>query len=123
DSLNKRLVATITTLLLTLSLLFFDYVTEASFWAIIPFIICFGTAWGGNVTTRVALLREHFGRSNFGTIMGFSTAFMMFGNMTGPTLTGWVFDRWGSYQGAWFAYAALSMLSAAIIALTPPVKK
>ena len=60
---------------------------------------------------RVALLREYFGRSRFGTILGSLTGIMMLGVMAGPPLAGWVFDKWQSYRGVWFALATLSVVA------------
>jgi len=31
----------------------------------------------------------------------------MVGFITGAPLTGWFFDKWGYYQPAWFAFAAI----------------
>ena len=70
---------------------------------------------------RAALLREYFGRARFGTILGFATGVMMLGNIAGAPLAGWVFDKWGSYQGIWFVFAGLGAVALVIVATTPPV--
>ena len=57
---------------------------------------------------RLALVREYFGRDNFGTFFGFLIGIGMIGNMAGPPITGWVYDNWGSYQGIWFVFAGLA---------------
>lgn len=123
DRANKLRLMAIALTLTTLGLLFFGSSAFGGLWLLLPFIICFGLGWGGSVTIRVALLREYFGRSSFGTIHGFTIGVMMFGNIMGPPIAGWVFDTWGSYQIIWFIFAGLTMVSIAIIATTPPVIK
>lgn len=68
---------------------------------------------------RAALLREYFSRSKFGKIYGFVIGVAMLGNITGAPLAGWVFDKWGTYQGVWFAFAGLAAV-ALVIVLTIP---
>ena len=87
-----------------------------------PSIILLGTGWGGIVNTRVSLLREYFGRSRFGTIIGFNTGIMTLGGVAGAPIAGWVFDKWGSYQGAWFVLAGLAIAAVVIIVTTPPAR-
>jgi MFS family permease len=104
---------------MTIGLFLFAYINDAMMWLLVPFIIVFSLGWGCSVTTRISLLREHFGRSNFGTILGFLSGIMMLGNITGTPIAGWVFDTWGSYKGAWLGFGALT-LAGAILAFTSP---
>ena len=86
------------------------------------FLILFGGIGFGAISPlRVSMLREYFGRSNFGTILGFAMGIMALGTVAGPPLAGWVFDNWGSYQGIWFAFAGLTIVVVIIIATTPAV--
>ena len=85
---------------MSLGLLFFTYASDKGMWLIVPFIILFGLGWGGNVTIRAALLREYFGRSRFGTILGFMMGMIALGSVVGPLLAGWIFDNLGSYHAA-----------------------
>lgn len=119
DRLDKRYVTAAGFILTSLGLLFFGYAASSGIWLLVPFLILFGTGWGSSVTMRVALLREYFGRSRFGTIHGFTLGVIMVGNITGPSLAGWAFDKWGSYQGAWFAFSSLAIASVVIAATTP----
>ena len=70
---------------------------------------------------RLALLRQYFGRSRFGTIHGFVVGILMLGQIAGPPLAGWVFDRWGSYQDIWFVFAGLAVVAVTIMATIPPL--
>ena len=95
---------------MTTGLLLFGYVTKGEMWLIVPFIITFSLGWGCSVTTRLSVIREHFGRGSFGTILGFMAGIMMLGNIAGTPLAGWIFDTWGSYQGAWLGFSAVIFL-------------
>ncbi len=119
DRLGSRQVLTASLVLMTMGLFLFEYVTDAMLWLLVPFIITFSFGWGCSVTTRISLIREHFGRGNFGSIIGFLSGIMMFGNMTGAPITGWVFDSWGSYKGAWLSFGTLTV-AGAVLAFTIP---
>ncbi|MFC2041625.1 hypothetical protein ACFLTY_04845 [Chloroflexota bacterium] len=44
---------------------------------------------------------------------------MMLGTISGAPLAGWVFDTWGSYQGAWLGYSVLVLVAAALVFTIP----
>ena len=67
------------------------------------------------------LLREHFGRGRFGTIIGFMWGILMLVSIAGPPIAGWAFDTWGSYQGVWLASAGIIFVGAVIVLMIPPV--
>jgi sugar phosphate permease len=104
----------------TIGLILFEYVRIEMMWLLVPIVITFGfVAWGYNMTTRVYLQREYFGRDAFGKIYGLLAGFMMIGQITGPPLVGWVFDTWGSYQGSWLGLSALAFMGAILIISMP----
>ena len=72
---------------------------------------------------RIALVREYFGRTVFGTVHGLIIGLMMAGQIIGAPLAGWTYDTWGSYQGIWFIFAALTFLAVIIMATTPPARR
>jgi len=119
DRFEKKRVAAIGFALMALGLLFFASIPTAGIWLLAPFIVFFGIGWGGVVPIRPALLRDHFGRSSFGTILGFVFGVMMVGVIMGAPLAGWAFDKWGSYQGIWFVFAGCGV-AALISMLTIP---
>jgi MFS family permease len=86
-----------------------------------PFLILFGIGYGGNNTLRASVIREFFGRSNFGAIHGFVLGIMALGSIAGPPLAGRVFDNWGSYQPIWLAFAGLAVAATLAAITTPPV--
>jgi len=114
----KRMSA-LALIMLTLGLVCFEHVSPGWSWLLVPFLVLFGFGYGGNVTLVGVLLREHFGRGNFGTIIGIAWGILMVGNMVGPTIAGWAFDHWGSYQGTWLVMAGGAFIGAIIMALTP----
>lgn len=105
--------------LVAAGLLLYEYVNSEEIWLLVPFLITYSLGWGFSVTTRFSLIREYFGRVNFGTIIGFLSGIMMLGNIAGTPLVGWVFDTWGSYQGAWLGCGAISLIGA-VLAFTIP---
>lgn len=100
-------------------LFLFSIQTSEMMWLIVPFVITFSLGWGVNVTTRMSLLREHFGRAKYGTILGFASGIMMLGNVSGAPLAGWIFDIWGSYTVAWLGISALTIVGL-LVAITMP---
>jgi len=118
----KRMSA-IALIMLTLGLLCFEYVSLGWNWLLVPFLVLLGFGYGGINTMIGILLREHFGRGNFGTIIGFAWGILMFGGMAGPPIAGWVFDTWGSYQGIWVVMAGSAFIGAIIMSMMPRVKE
>ncbi len=122
DRVGSRLVFSTSFALMTMGSFIFAFVNADIKWLLIPFIIALSLGWGLSVTTRITLLREHFGRQSFGTILGSTSGVMMLGNMAGAPLAGWVYDTWGSYQGAWLSYAAVTLVGLILVFTIPPVK-
>ncbi len=118
----KRLAAFALTML-ALGLVCFEFVSLGWTWLLVPFLVILGFGYGGINTMVGVLLRGHFGRGNFGTIMGFAWGILMLGTMTGPPIAGWVFDTWGSYQGIWIAMAAAAFVGATIMIMMPRVRE
>jgi len=114
----KRMSA-IALIMLTLGLACFEFVSPERTWLLVPFLVLLGFGYGGNNTMVGVLLREHFGRGNFGTIMGFAWGILMVATMVGPPVAGWVFDHWGSYHGTWLVMAGGTFIGAIIMTMTP----
>jgi len=115
DKLDKRRVTAVGFAAMSLGLLFFGYASTVGAWLLLPFLILFGIGYGGSITMRATLLREYFGRSKFGTILGFAMGVMMLGGIIGAPLAGWVFDNWGSYQGIWLVLAGMAVIGLVLI--------
>lgn len=122
DRLDSKRVYTISFILITVGLLFFGFTGSCGIWLLLPFVLTYSLGWGGSVTQRMALLRKYYGRSNFGTILGFVSGVMMMGSVAGAPIAGWVFDNWGSYQSAWFGFAVVAMLGSILVLTIPQTR-
>ena len=122
DKMSKKRLTAFGFGMLSTGLLLFGILAWGQFWLLIPFLILFGIGFGGTNTMRAILPREYFGAKNFGTILGFLMGVGTLGSIIGAPLAGFVFDRLGSYQPIWFAYAILAIVSLIIIATTPSLK-
>ena len=115
DKFNGRRIAVGAFAMMSLGMFCFGYASTTGIWMLVPFLILFGTGYGGTNVLRASLSREYFGRTNFGTIFGLIIGISMLGSIIGPPLAGWVYDSYGSYQDIWFVFAGLAV--AALIAL------
>jgi len=123
DRFNKtRLMATAFAFM-ALGLLCFGFTSPGRTWLLIPFLILFSIGYGGNNTLRASVIREFFGRTNFGAIHGFVLGIIALGSIAGPPLAGWVFDKWASYQPIWLAFASVAALAMLIALSIPPLAR
>ncbi|MFC1977344.1 MFS transporter [Chloroflexota bacterium] len=88
DRFGHKQVFTVGFTFMTVGLLLFEYIATGKMWLLVPFIIAFGLGWGSNVTTRVSLQRELFGRASFGTVLGVMSGLRMIGHVAGAPLAG-----------------------------------
>ncbi|MFC2007632.1 MFS transporter [Chloroflexota bacterium] len=119
DRMDGRWVYAMGFVLMTIGMLFCSYLPGVGMWMLVPFVIVFSFGWGGNVTMRMSLSMRYFGRASYGTILGSSSVVMMIGHMAGTPLAGWIYDTWGSYQGAWLGFTLVT-LAGMVLALTIP---
>jgi MFS family permease len=119
DRLDARRVAAATFAMMSLALLLFEFASVRHAWFLVVFLILFGVGYGGNNTLRATLIRRAFGRTNFGTIHGFTMGITMLGTVTGSPLAAYVFDDRGSYGGVWLAFAGLAIAALVMMATTP----
>ena len=123
DRFNKKVVTALGFGTMGLGLFCFGYAPNAGMWLLVPFLILFGTGYGGINAMRPSMVREYFGRANFGTVFGLIMGIGMIGSIVGPTLAGWAYDTWGSYQGMWFILAATPVAAVVAILTITPVRK
>jgi len=122
DRIDKKWLSVLGFILTAAAILLFNFVDATTAWLLVPFLIIFGIGYGGPVPMLPALLREYFGRSKLGTILGLAMGVLAIGIMTGPPVSGWVFDTYGSYEGAWFGMAGIMVLGVIILLTTPRTK-
>ncbi|HXH23205.1 MAG TPA: MFS transporter [Dehalococcoidia bacterium] len=106
DRFEKRLIATLCMAMHAAGLLLVAYATAT--WMAIAFAVLHGLAWGTRGPLMQAMRADYFGRRSFGTIMGFSSLIVMFGQVSGPLLAGVLADRTGSYESGFTILAALA---------------
>ncbi|MFC2035300.1 MFS transporter [Chloroflexota bacterium] len=122
DKVNRKFLAAGAFASISVGMLCFGYISTTTIWLIIPFIIFFSIGYGGLNVQRPSLVREYFGRANFGTIFGLIIGVNMLGGIIGPTLAGWVYDTWGRYQGIWLALAGLPIAALISMLTIAPVR-
>jgi MFS family permease len=81
------------------------------------FIAIFGLAMGGLFVLEPLVIREYFGLGSFASIYGGLWAFETFGWGAGPYITGYVFDRTGSYNSAFLVFLVATLIATALIML------
>ena len=69
--------------------------------AVYAFAALFGFGMGGAVPLQASVTAEIFGRRAFASVSGLASLFMVPVQAIGSPLAGWIFDRTGSYDGAW----------------------
>jgi sugar phosphate permease len=121
DRFDKRRVTAVGLILVGLSMLFFSYVATVGTWLLVLFVILFGIGYGGPVPMSAALVREYFGKARLGTILGLAMGVTYIGSIVGPPLAGWVYDTYGSYQGAWLALAGVAIVGMLSFVTAPSV--
>ncbi|MFH1488464.1 MAG: MFS transporter [Pseudomonadota bacterium] len=113
DIFSKKYIMAWAFTALSLGILAFQYVELL--WALILFLLLFPPGYGGGMVLRGASLREYFGRNAFGKIMGVTMGTSAVGGIIGPTLAGWVFDTWGSYDVLWLVFFGIGLLGVGLV--------
>jgi MFS family permease len=111
DKLNKRWLAASGTAMVSISLIILSIITASSTWMIIPAVILFGIGYGGTITIHSVLLRENFGTTNLGSVIGFSVGITAIGLMVGPPLSSWLYESFGDYRITWLVLTGITVIS------------
>jgi len=120
DFHNKRYLIAIAFTLQTVGLFIFSLIDVDRVWLIVPFLLIYGTGYGGPTPLRPALQADYFGIRSFGTIMGLMASISMIGGLVSPVFAGWVFDVTGSYRLAWWVIALITVPAIPLILLAKP---
>ncbi|MFP3974696.1 MAG: MFS transporter [Chloroflexota bacterium] len=123
DRFDKKRVTALGFAMSSLGLLLFGCSSMLSTWMLLPFLVLIGIGYGGPVPMIPSLVRQYFGRVHFGTVLGIVMAGAALGGIIGPPIAGWVFDKFGSYQNVWFAFAGLLLTGMISLLTTPSVAK
>jgi OFA family oxalate/formate antiporter-like MFS transporter len=82
--------------------------------ALILFIIIFGFAMGGVMSTYPIIVADLFGRESFPTVLRFISLFLIL-ELAGLIIAGQSFDRLGSYDPAYVLFIFFDIVSALLI--------
>jgi len=95
----------------------------SSLWMVAVFAMGHGLAWGGRGPLMAAIRADYFGRSSFGTIMGFSSMIMMLGMIAGPIIAGVMADETGTYTAGFTLLAGMAGVGSIFFVLARPPRR
>ena len=121
DRVNKRLLVVGCMIGHVAGLLLLANAT--ALWMIVVFAIVHGLSWGTRGPQMAAIRADYFGRTSFGTIMGFSSMIVMFGMMLGPIIAGVMADATGSYTAGFTVLAAMAAAGSLFFVLARPPRR
>jgi len=121
DRTNKRAIVVACMAGHAVGLLTLAYAT--AFWMLVLFAVLHGVAWGARGPLMQALRADYFGRTSFGTIMGFSSLIVMMGMMAGPIVAGVLADTTGSYDLGFTILAILAAMGSVFFILATPPRR
>jgi predicted MFS family arabinose efflux permease len=86
--------------------------------ALCAFILLFGFAMGGIMSTLPILVADLYGRESFASVSRFMSLFIIL-EVGGYMLMGQSFDRTGSYNTAYAVFVLLDLVAAGLVFLAP----
>ncbi|MFC1929758.1 MFS transporter [Chloroflexota bacterium] len=113
DLINRKLMLILITAGQFFAMVLFYY-AHLSF-LLIPFVLLFGVSYGGLSVLRVPVLKDYYGTTNIGSIIGVCFGLSAFGGIVGPLLAGWLFDTTNSYSLPWIISSILLLSSVPLI--------
>jgi MFS family permease len=81
--------------------------------------VIFGVAYGGGMPLYASIARGYFGQHIMGTVFGAATMLSSLGMSLGPTVGGWVFDRYHDYSWLYISSAAVGVGAVLLAFLFP----
>ena len=91
----------------------------ATLTAALTYAVVYGSVFGVQVSLMQVVYADYFGRRALGKIRGSFEPVQMLTNAAGPYAVGVWFDRVGSYDAPFVAFAVLFLVAAAAMALAP----
>ncbi|PZC50360.1 MAG: Sugar phosphate permease [Chloroflexi bacterium] len=118
DHINKRHLVVGCMGLHVGALLLLAYAT--ALWMVAVFAIGHGLAWGTRGPQMAGIRADYFGRSSFGTILGFSSLIVMMGMILGPITAGVLADSTGSYTTGFTILAGAAAVGSIFFVIARP---
>ncbi|MCJ7593339.1 MAG: MFS transporter [Desulfobacterales bacterium] len=87
------------------------FLTSQTIFTVYILLILYGLSHGLPAPLFIVIVSRYFGRKAFGSIMGITFLLASPAALLSPTLTGWLFDRTGSYNIALMSFAFISLLA------------
>jgi MFS family permease len=91
--------------------------------AVAAFLLTFGLTRETQAYLHPLAIGESLGNRRLGALLGIQAFFTTLGFAAGPVIAGRIFDRSGTYAGAWLLFAAMALVSAAAMRATLPFAK
>jgi MFS family permease len=91
--------------------------------AVAAFLLTFGLTRETQAYLHPLAIDESLGDRRLGALLGIQAFFTTLGFAAGPVIAGRIFDRSGTYTGAWLLFAAMALMSAAAMRATLPFAK
>ena len=98
----------------------FNFATSAQ--SLYIYAVVYGLTRGAFILVTPLAWANYFGRTFQGTIRGFTGPFGLISSAGGPLFGAWVFDHYGSYQGAFVVFSATFLIGAFLMYLAKPTK-
>jgi sugar phosphate permease len=92
-------------------------------WMVLLFAVGHGLSWGTRGPLMAAIRADYFGRTSFGTIMGFSSMIVMLGMVAGPLIAGVLADETGSYTTGFTVLAIMAGIGSIFFVLARPPQR
>ncbi len=88
---------------------------SGGYWAVFTSVAVIGLFGGLMVPLESLLLARIFGVEFVGKAMGLCSTVSMLALLTTPTLFGWIFDIYGSYNGIFLFFAVIAVMTACTV--------
>jgi MFS family permease len=95
------------------------WVVSTGVWSLAAFAFVYGVFYGGWVAVLPAVVMDYFGGRNVSGLIGILYTSVAFGTLIGPSAAGFAFDLSHSYTVPILASAAVNIIAAVIVAVTP----
>ena len=122
DKINVKYTATLAVSIITIAIiLLLNISSNSPDWLLVLYTILMGLGIGGWMPTMSLLTSVNFGLLAYGTIYGALNAFQSLSAATSPILSGYLFDRTGTYETAFIITAiAVALGIPTILAICRP---
>ena len=117
DVLGRRRMFIGAFLLVAVGWLVFNELSPSRLWLVLVYYLTFASGHAMFVVMSQTIVADYFGTRRFATIRGLAQSTAMPLGLSMPVFAGWIFDRNGSYEVAFWIFAALAVVAALLLAL------